>query len=240
MSLKASVRRAVALSGYRISRTQRGGWPLDFRPDEIRIVEGVQPYTMTSPERVKAMIDATRYVVRAGVPGAIVEGGVWRGGSMMAAALALSDLDAVRELVLCDVFDAPMPNPTGHDRTVTGDVAQAGGERYWNFVTTDEVHRNMATTAYRGPVRLVPGRVEDTLPAAAPAEIALLRLDTDWYESTLHELRTLYPRLAVGGVLIVDDYGSHEGVRRAVDEFFANNPPFLARIDIGAAVATKR
>ena len=56
------------------------------------------------------------------------------------------------------------------------------------------------------------------LPAQAPARIALLRLDTDWYESTYHELVHLFPRLSVGGVLLIDDYGHWQGARRAVDQ----------------------
>ena len=72
-------------------------------------------------------------------------------------------------------------------------------------------------------IHFVRGPVEETLPAGAPDEIALLRLDTDWYESTRHELEHLYPRLAAGGVLLVDDYGHWEGARKAVDEYFADH-----------------
>jgi O-methyltransferase len=91
-------------------------------------------------------------------------------------------------------------------------------------------------------VHLVEGRVEDTLPAAAPEEIALLRLDTDWYESTKHELVHLYPRLSPGGVLILDDYGHYEGARRAVDEYFesAGGRPLLTRVDYTGRVGIKR
>lgn len=70
----------------------------------------------------------------------------------------------------------------------------------------------------------------------------MLRLDTDFYESTLHELKHLYPRLTPGGVLIIDDYGSFYGARKAVDEYFAERdaPPLLARIDRDARLATRR
>ena len=75
------------------------------------------------------------------------------------------------------------------------------------------------------------GKVEQTIPAAAPPSIALLRLDTDWYESTRHELEYLFPRLAIGGVLIIDDYGWWAGARRAVDEYFgAHSAPILLNI----------
>ncbi len=73
-----------------------------------------------------------------------------------------------------------------------------------------------------GQTHFVPGMVEETIPASAPEKIALLRLDTDWYESTRHELEHLFPRIVDGGVLIIDDYGHWAGARRAVDEYFRN------------------
>ena len=87
-----------------------------------------------------------------------------------------------------------------------------------------------------------PGRVENTLPLRAPEQIALLRLDTDWYESTHHELVHLYPRVALGGVLIVDDYGHWQGARRAVDQFFSEtkSPILLNRIDYTGRIGVKR
>ena len=90
-----------------------------------------------------------------------------------------------------------------------------------------------------GRVHFIEGRVERTLPDRAPAEIALLRLDTDWYESTRHELVHLYPRLSAGGVLIIDDYGHFAGARRATDEYFARNPMLLSRIDYTGRLAVK-
>ncbi len=72
-------------------------------------------------------------------------------------------------------------------------------------------------------VHFVPGKVEDTVPQKAPESIALLRLDTDWYSSTRHELEHLYPRLVSGGVLILDDYGWWQGARQATDEWLRDN-----------------
>jgi hypothetical protein len=70
----------------------------------------------------------------------------------------------------------------------------------------------------------------------------VLRLDTDWYESTKHELVHLYPRLSPGGVLILDDYGHYEGARRAVDEYFeqVGERPLLTRVDYTGRVGVKR
>ena len=65
--------------------------------------------------------------------------------------------------------------------------------------------------------------MEDTIPKKAPQMISLLRLDTDWYESTRHELIHLFPRIAPFGVIIIDDYGHWQGVREAVDEYIREN-----------------
>jgi hypothetical protein len=90
-------------------------------------------------------------------------------------------------------------------------------------------------------VRFVAGRVEDTLPARAPERIAILRLDTDWYESTRHELVHLFPRLSAGGVLIIDDYGHWQGARRAVDEYLEETGVrlLLNRIDTTGRIGVK-
>ena len=100
----------------------------------------------------------------------------------------------------------------------------------------------MASTGYDpNLVQYIVGSVEDTIPAQAPDQIAVLRLDTDWYSSTVHELRHLYPRLAVGGLLIIDDYGHWQGARRAVEEFLAETgtPLFLHRIDYTGRIGVK-
>ena len=109
--------------------------------------------------------------------------------------------------------------------------------------SVDRVRAAVESTGYpRERIHLVPGMVEDTLPAEAPEQVALLRLDTDWYASTKHELEQLYPRLTPGGVLIVNDYGHYEGARRAVDEHFAatGERVLLNRIDYTGRVAVER
>jgi O-methyltransferase len=214
----------------------------------IDIFNKVKPYTMTSPERVFALCDAVRYVVAAGIEGAVVECGVWKGGSSMAAALMLRELGATdRDLHLFDTFEG-MSEPTEHDRRTGGPAAAellaatTKDAKVWAYSPLGEVRANLQSTGY--PVermRFVQGKVEDTIPECAPEKIAILRLDTDWYESTRHELEHLFPRLAVGGVLIIDDYGAWEGARRAVDEFIAahKTPILLNRIDETGRVAVK-
>jgi O-methyltransferase len=215
----------------------------------VAIFNKVKPFTMTSPERVIGLCDAVRYVTTNGIEGAIVECGVWRGGSSMAAALMLADLGAAdRDLYLFDTFEG-MSAPGELDRRARDAApadqllaSSAKDDKVWAYSPLDEVRKNLASTGYPiERVTFVQGKVEDTIPGHAPDKIALLRLDTDWYESTRHELEHLFPRLVPGGVLIIDDYGAWEGARRAVDEYLAANriTLLLNRIDETGRVGVK-
>ena len=203
-----------------------------------------RPFSMGSPERLVATMMAVEYLVHHEVAGAVVECGVWRGGNMMAAALALQHLGATRLLYLFDTFEG-MTAPEDMDIDCSGVPAHFEFERLrktpektqWCEASLEDVRANMASTGYpEDLVNLVKGPVEATLPDSAPAEIALLRLDTDWYSSTLHELQCLYPRVSQLGVVVIDDYGHWQGARRAVDEYIASNGIrcFLHRIDYTA------
>ena len=221
----------------------------DVDPKVLAIFARVKPFTMTSPERIIALCEAVRYVDKHKIAGAFVECGVWRGGSSLAAALMFAGLgDGSREFYLFDTFEG-MSAPTEFDKRAR-DAAPAASllatsdrdEKIWCVSSLEEVRANLSNAGCpMERTHLVEGRVEDTIPGAAPAEIAILRLDTDWYESTRHELEHLYARLAVGGVLIIDDYGAWEGARRAVDEYIGAGKVqiLLNRIDETGRVGVK-
>jgi O-methyltransferase len=208
----------------------------------VRLYPECRPFTMTSWERLYAAYQAVRHVCRHNIPGAVVECGVWRGGSSMMMARALLEHFGPRpELYLYDTFDG-MVAPTEKDGAIARAVWDAHDGRGFCLSPLDEVRANMRSTKYPDAlVRLVQGTVETTIPAVMPDAISILRLDTDWYESTLHELTHLYPRLVPGGALIIDDYGCWEGARRAVDEYFEahRNRPLLSRIDATGRMAIK-
>jgi O-methyltransferase len=243
--LRAAGSRALQALGYELRRSDSLGFA-DVSADHRRLFERVTPYTQTSLERVVALADAVEYVVRRDIPGDFVECGVWRGGSSMAIALTLLRLDVRdRKLWLYDTFGA-MPPAGEHDRDHAGRVMTPGAledinnAAHTTGLTLSEVQSTMASTGYPTErVAYVQGLVEETIPRSAPDRIALLRLDTDWYESTHHELVELYPRLEPGGVLIVDDYGHFAGARKAVDEYFAGDPILLGRIDYTGRMAVK-
>lgn len=214
--------------------------PEDFTPATISTWHCVKAYTMASPARIATLCDAVNYLERNSIAGAMVECGVWRGGSMMAVAKTLLDLDSrERELFLFDTFEGMSP-ATDMDVDVNGVSADSifGSQKStplpWLPEPLEGVKAALKSTGY--PIekcRFIKGKVEDTLPENAPTEIALLRLDTDWYESTRHEMIHLFPRVAKGGVLIIDDYGYWEGARKAVDEYIDENNIriLLTRVD---------
>jgi hypothetical protein len=214
----------------------------DAKPQQIEIIASVAELTMTSPERILALCNAVQYLVRNNIDGDFVECGVWRGGSMAAVAKTLmQDHATERRLWMYDTFEGMSP-PTEMDVDFLGQTAQhlmdvqdsADASSVWCCSPLEQVKLTMSQTGYPlEQVHFVEGKVEQTLQLHAPDRIALLRLDTDWYESTRCELEHLFPRLFPGGVLIIDDYGHWDGCRRAVDEYFEKNqiPMLLNRID---------
>jgi hypothetical protein len=230
--------------------------PLDaFLPEcdaeDLKIIREVRQFTMTSPERIFGLIAAIRYVVANRIPGDIVECGVWKGGSMMAAAKALlAQKSQDRDLYLFDTF-AGMTAPSSKDksnleRKSTQESFESmrapDGTCKWCYSSLEETQRNLSSVGYSTQkLRFIKGPVEETIPKNAPEQIALLRLDTDFYESSKHEMEHLFPRLVRGGVLLLDDYGHWEGQRLAVDEYLKEQkiPLLLNRLDYTGRIGIK-
>lgn len=243
-SLRSGVRRAVSSSLARRNRVLTQLRPDDLDPEFWPLHQQVERATMTTTARMYALWDALRYLDRRGIKGDVVECGVWKGGSSMLAALTLRQLgDERRSLWLYDTFEG-MAAPSSADGPLADEVYRAGRDDVtFAYSPLEEVRANMLGTGWSPErLRFVEGKVEDTIPATVPdGPIALLRLDTDWYESTRHELVHLYPALAPGGVLIIDDYGYWQGARRAVDEWRAEvaEPPLLVRVDGSGRIGVK-
>ena len=214
----------------------------DATDQDRELIASVQHLTMTSPERILALVNAVSYLATNRIEGDFVECGVWKGGSMVATANTLiAHGDTDRRLWLYDTFEG-MSEPTEEDVDFMGRTAnrllneqdRLQSDSIWCFSPLEHVRSVMRATGYpESLVEFVPGKVEDSLPQTKPEKIALLRLDTDWYESTRCELEHLFPRMVDGAVLIVDDYGHWEGCRRAVDEYFQKHGVriLLNRID---------
>ena len=224
-------------------------------PDDrvyIDILSKIAPYTMTANDGLEAtyaLFQAVRYIAQNKIPGDIVECGVWRGGSMMLIAYALQYFgDTSRRLYLYDTyvgmtepddididFDGKAMKPIWSQLTSQGMVMGYGG-------SVENVKANLWLSGYpEQQMHFIVGDVLQTIPAQSPSRIAVLRLDTDWYKSTLHELKHLYDLIVPHGVLIIDDYGWCRGARQATDEFFRDRPfkPMMHRVDQGPRMIVK-
>ena len=216
--------------------------PIDFDPLHKNIWRQAQNHTMTSPERIFSLIESVKHVVNNQIEGAFVECGVWKGGSMMAAIETLKHQNVFnRELYLYDTFEG-MSEPTENDidhaqQSAAEQLAQRNkneSDVVWAYSPLEAVQKSVLSTGYPSDlIHFIKGKVEETIPNTLPDKIAILRLDTDWYESTKHELAHLFPLLTHGGILIIDDYGHWAGAKKAVDEYFLNlnEKYFMHRID---------
>jgi O-methyltransferase len=232
--LKACVQGFLRRFGYRFQSLYDS--VIDVDPVFMEIYRDCREYTLTTKERMFALYKATKYVISAGIEGNFVECGVWRGGSAMVIAYTLRALGiSNRRIFLYDTF-AGMSAQTDEDWAFG---VKDKNDYQKSDASLAEVKKNMAKTGYDN-FMYVEGKVEDTiLDKSKHSAIALLRLDTDWYESTRHELINLYPILEKGGVLIVDDYGAWAGAKKAVDEYFKNGDILLNRIDRDSVIGIK-
>lgn len=232
------------------TETQNSYLYTDITEYEYSLYEVVRPYTMTSFERIVSLIRATNYIIDNEIKGDFVECGVWRGGSSMVIAKILADRAIKnRKLLLYDTFEG-MVEPAEIDKTYDGVLAsklmnEESKEQsvVWAYSPLEEVKSNIAKTGLdTKQVKFVKGDVSETLLNNLPEDISLLRLDTDWYESTKLELEKLFPIVTPNGIIIIDDYGHWEGCRKAVDEYFAKleEPYFFNRIDYTGRLIIKK
>jgi len=223
----------------------------DMEPELLELYEGCKAFTMTSIERLYSLYKSIEYLCRSGIAGDLAECGVWRGGScMLMARVLLGHRDTARRIFMYDTF-AGHPRPDAEkDIDIWGNRAidewqrreASGTTREWGFASLAETRANLTSTGYpEDRLVFVEGMVEKTVPESGPERLALLRLDTDWYESARAALHHLYPRLVPGGILIIDDYGHYKGQRQAVDSYFREIgcAPLLHRIDYSCRVMVK-
>ena len=218
--------------------------PVEFDNRDKEIFDYVvnEKLTMTSPQDIVTTILSAKHVAANQMDGDFVECGVWRGGNIIAAKLVFNEMNHQAKIYLYDTFTG-MTEPTEKDIHIkTGtipikDFLLAKKDNYvdWCYSSIEEVKDNVKRAGLSiENIEFIKGDVLETLKDEKnlPNTISVLRLDTDWYDSTKIELEVLYPRLINNGFLIVDDYGHWEGQKRAVDEYFRNiKKPFMHIID---------
>tara|TARA_B110000238_G_scaffold197641_1_gene240603 strand:- start:251 stop:1021 length:771 start_codon:yes stop_codon:yes gene_type:complete len=204
-----------------------------------------------SEQRFLSLFQSVNYIYDNNIDGDLVECGVFRGGSaMMMAKSSLrfaKKINNLKKIWLYDTFEG-MANPSIYDVNISNEKAVIELEKInkkknkkdiWAYSPIDYVKERMRDIGYKD-VKYIKGLVEQTLLNNTPDKISLLRLDTDFYESTKIELEILYPKLEVGGIIIIDDYGHWKGCKKAVDEYFINKKNiFFQQIDYSGLIGVK-
>ncbi|OGC89733.1 MAG: hypothetical protein A2W25_13345 [candidate division Zixibacteria bacterium RBG_16_53_22] len=251
--IKKLARKGIRLLGYDVRRVQ--GRPPEMSEEEGQLIEDVieRELTMVSRERLGSTLLAAKFAVTANIQGAFVECGVWRGGnSILASRIFQMNSQLNRGVYLYDTF-AGMTQPKDEDYQLRDGIQakvqfeqkQVGETSLWSCASVEEVRQNFYSFGLdvNDAIRFIKGDVQSTLKDESnlPAKIAVLRLDTDWYESTMCELEVLFPRLSQGGILIIDDYGDWAGAKQAVDEYFSRTTRkmFLQPIDYTGRIGVK-
>jgi len=241
-------------------------YPIELTDDEKRIIDYIVDnyLTMVSRERLFATLMSCKYVIANNIEGDFVECGVWRGGNSIIAAYMFKLYNSHKKVYLYDTFDGMTSSTevdvnllTGFTAKETFDSIKLDKNRLhstsinkWCYASIDDVKNNFSKLGLLSEnVIFVQGDVSQTLEQDnIPEKIAVLRLDTDWYESTKKEMEILYPRVTTshtalggGGILMIDDYGHWGGSKKAVDEFFEKNGhrPFLQYIDYTGRLGVK-
>ena len=251
--MKRIIKYILKIFGLKINKIKKDVYPIDINNNFIEEYKMIEAYTATSIERVYALKSAITYIIKNKIKGDFVECGVWKGGSCMLMAKTLvNEGEKERKIWMYDTFDG-MTEPTDDDCEIETNVSGSdllkntpkNTDKFnmWAYAPLEMVKKNMKKTMFPEEcIHFIEGKVENTLSKIKPQNIALLRLDTDWYESTKCELEQLYPLLSIGGVLIVDDYGHFSGAKKAVDEYFSktNVKPLMNRIDYSGRLIIKQ
>lgn len=185
----------------------------------------VKPFTMTSEQRIHGLFNSLEEIRINKVEGDIIECGVWKGGNILGI-MEYLDFHKIydRKIWLYDTFQG-MTNPSQIDEDYVGHKASDILDSVMCYSPLEEVKKTLSVSKYpEENIKIVIGDVKETLnlDSNLPEKLSILRLDTDWYDSTKKELEVLYPLLDEKGILIVDDYGHWKGCKAAVDEYFVN------------------
>jgi hypothetical protein len=226
--------------GYEISRAYRFESDSTLAAFEKEIYSEIKSRTMTNPSSISNILLASEYLTKENVPGAYVECGVWRGGSAIAFCIGtLRKNLQQREVYLYDTFEGYLATSEEDFQIQDGKFFHELYKKDKNYLceaNLNDVKTGMESSEYPANlVTYVVGDVLETIPKTLPRSIALLRLDTDYFDSTLHELTHLFPLVEPGGVIIIDDYDHWNGSKKACDEYFKsiNENVFLMRMESG-------
>ena len=250
--IKSIIYSVLNKSNYELRNKNKVSNYIEINQSDRKLIELIlrNNLSMTSPDRLLATLLAVKYVCNSDIEGDFVECGVWRGGNSIIALNVLNNYGSEKSIWMYDTYKG-MTKPTKFDfENASGKYAE---EEYnenlekdynnWCYASLEDVKKNVKPHRKNIDVKYIVGDILDTLnnDKNIPDRISVLRLDTDWYESTKKELEILYPRLSKGGVILVDDYGHWGGCKKAVDEYFdkSGRKPLFIPSDYTGRIAIK-
>jgi O-methyltransferase len=252
--IKEAIEESETIDAAKIFKTYERHYYKDFTANEKCTLLEASLVTIASPEAIVELIRAVDYVLANNIDGAFVECGVFQGGNAVVMIRTLLNAGVTdRDIYLYDTFEGfPKPEAIDFEYLVgpaletwqkfkqPGDQSEDNSD--WLRYPLEKVQQRVLALGYPVErIHFIKGLVENTIPQQVPEKIALLRLDTDFYRSTKHELIHMHPRLQRGGILIIDDYGALHGARVATDEYTTENKIayFPARIDEHVRIGVK-
>jgi hypothetical protein len=214
---------------------------------EKKLINKCLQYSMTNFERMWSLIQSFHHVRQESLVGDFVECGVWKGGNIILLKKLIEKFNFKKNIYGFDTFEG-MVEPSFYDVNYNNKSAKKMFDEHkkkdigFAMCSLDDVKRNIKKNTKTDNIFLIKGKVENTLKnkKKLPKKISILRLDTDFYESTKIELEILFPRLVKGGVLIVDDYGFWKGAKKAVDEYFCDCRQFMHYVDHSCRLLIKK
>ncbi len=224
---------------------------VELTDEDKNYIKLVSKFSMTTEIRIYSLIQSLKYIKYKNIKGDFVECGVWKGGNIILFKKFLEKYfkQEDRQIYAYDTyegmnkpsdFDYNLQNKKKAEKLLLDDKNKT--TNIWGIYGLDQVKTNLINnTDNLDNINFIKGEVEKTLDLEKnlPSKISILRLDTDWYESTKKELEVLYDRVTSGGVIIIDDYGHWGGSKKAVDEFFKNKYVWMHYIDYACRLIIK-
>lgn len=223
---------------------------VELSDKQRHLINITNPISMTPQIRRYNLIQALEYIAHYKLEGDLVECGVWKGGNLVIYKKFIEEKNIKKNIYAFDTFEG-MSGQDHNDYIINGgikaqtildkDIKKITND--WGVCSLEEVKFNISQrTKNLNNIFFIKGKVEDTLLDAMnlPKKISILRLDTDFYQSTKIELEILYKKVCKGGVIIIDDYGHWAGSKKAVDEFFKEKFVWMHYVDYACRLIIKK
>lgn len=218
----------------------------EIKKQDLDFITKISKFSMCSPANHWAIIQSINHIKSLKLEGDLVECGVLEGGNLILYEYLNKKNNLKKKIYAYDTFEG-MSNPSIIDKDFKNNSAIKikKNNSKWCYAALETVKKNIISFNQNlNNFIFIKGDVSNTLndKKNLPKKISLLRLDTDFYKSTMKELKVLYPRLVKNGVLIIDDYGHWKGAKKAVDKYFNLKKNFIwfQRIDYASRLFIKK